>query len=120
MPTINTDPVRYFDASILGRRSLFVSVGSPVNKGFVGLIGKQRALFSGSGVIAGTVTVEGTPAARQVRLFDKKTGLLIDETLSQANGAYQFDRLELAREYFVVSHDYTRVFNAVIQDMVTA
>ena len=70
------------------------------------------------GIIRGKVTVENIPAARQVRLYDKKNGLLIKETFSKPNGDYEFLFLDPRREYFVVSHDHLRTYNAVISDMI--
>lgn len=74
--------------------------------------------FFGAGRISGTVSVEGVPASRKVRLFDAMTALLVAETRSGSNGAYRFDFLDLARDYFVLAHDHTGQFNAVIADRV--
>lgn len=73
----------------------------------------------GAGTIQGTVTIENIPGARQVRLFDKRTGLLVAETWSSPTGQYQFSHIDASREYFVVAHDHLRVYNAVVQDMLT-
>lgn len=78
---------------------------------------RKNVYADGRGVISGTVTIENIPGARQVRLFDKKTGMLIDETFSAANGYYEFRGVDSKREYFVVAHDRLRVYNGVIQDM---
>jgi hypothetical protein len=72
--------------------------------------------FWGQGRIEGTVTIEGAPSARKVRLFDLRTGLLIAQTWSRPDGAYRFDYLDASRDYFVLSHDHIRQFNAVIAD----
>lgn len=74
--------------------------------------------FWGDGRIEGKISIEGTPAARKVRLFDVLTGLLIAETWSRKDGHYRFDFLDPTREYFVLAHDYVRQFNAVIADWV--
>lgn len=74
--------------------------------------------FWGYGRVEGTVTIEGTPVARKVRLFDALTGLLIAETWSRKDGHYHFDFLDPSRDYFVLAHDYVRQFNAVIADWV--
>ena len=73
----------------------------------------------GAGTIQGTVTIENIPGARQVRLFDKRSGLLIAETWSTPTGHYEFNNVAADREYFVVAHDRLRVYNAVVQDMLT-
>lgn len=73
----------------------------------------------GAGTVQGTVTIENIPGARQVRLFDKRSGLLIAETWSTPTGHYEFNNVATDREYFVVAHDHLRVYNAVVQDMLT-
>jgi hypothetical protein len=75
--------------------------------------------FGGNGTIQGTVTIENIPGARQVRLFDKHSGLLVSEAWSTPDGHYEFNNVATDREYFVVAHDYLRVYNAVVQDMLT-
>lgn len=81
--------------------------------------GWKNIYQGGSGTIQGTVTIENIPGARQVRLFDKRTGLVIGETWSSATGHYEFTNLDTTREYFVVAHDHLRMYNAVVQDMLT-
>lgn len=73
----------------------------------------------GAGTIQGTVTIENIPGARQVRLFDKRSGLVVAETWSSPTGHYEFNNVATDREYFVVAHDHLRVYNAVVQDMLT-
>lgn len=78
----------------------------------------------GTGRIAGTVKVAGTPnvpAMRRVRLFDRRTARCIRETWSDpASGAYAFDEIALGREYTVVALDHTGEHNAVIADPIQA
>lgn len=76
--------------------------------------------FWGNGRVEGKVSIEGTPAARKVRLFDVLTGLLIAEAWSRRDGFYRFDFLDTQRDYFVLAHDHVRQFNAVIADWVRA
>ncbi|ARU21604.1 HPr kinase [Ralstonia solanacearum] len=76
--------------------------------------------FWGNGRVQGKVSIEGTPAARKVRLFDVLTGLLIAEAWSRKDGFYRFDFLDTDRDYFVLAHDHVRQFNAVIADWVRA
>lgn len=73
---------------------------------------------SGTGRIAGKVTIENIPGARKVRLYRKHDGMLLRETWSAANGDYSFERLDPNWEYFVVAHDHLRVHNAVVSDMI--
>lgn len=72
--------------------------------------------------VAGTVKIDGTPAtpvARRVRLFDVISGRLVREAWSGADGAFLFEKIR-AGEYLVVSDDYTRTYNAVVADRVSA
>lgn len=71
----------------------------------------------GSGRVAGVVTIENVPGRRQVRLFNKKTALLVAEMWSSITGQYAFDGVDADQEYFVLAHDHLRVYNAVVQDM---
>lgn len=74
---------------------------------------------TGSGTISGIVTIENIPGSRKVRLYRKHDGMLLRETWSAPNGAYSFPRIDPNWEYFVVAHDHLRVYNGVIQDMLT-
>jgi hypothetical protein len=71
-----------------------------------------------NGVISGLVTIQSTVAARKVRLYNKSTGQLVGQVMSGTDGAYTFTDLDPSFEYFAVGHDHTRVYNAVIQDMI--
>lgn len=73
----------------------------------------------GNGTIQGTTTVENIPGSRQVRLYDKRSGLLVAETWSSPTGHYEFNNIDSSKEYFVVAHDHLRVYNGVISDMLT-
>lgn len=68
--------------------------------------------------IYGTIRVDGSPAARRVRLFQRHTGRLVRETISGPDGAYEFAGLAY-QEYFVVADDDPQAtFNAAIADRV--
>lgn len=71
--------------------------------------------------VSGTVLIEGTPQTpvrRRVRLHDHRTGRLVRETWSDAvTGAYAFTGIRPGT-FYVVSHDFTLNFNAVIRDRV--
>jgi hypothetical protein len=73
----------------------------------------------GNGTIQGTTTIENIPGSRQVRLYDKRSGLLVAETWSSPTGHYEFNNIDSSKEYFVVAHDHLRVYNGVISDMLT-
>lgn len=77
----------------------------------------KNVLQGGSGRVAGVVTIENIPGARQVRLFNKRSGLLVSEVWSTPTGQYEFNNVDAQQEYFVVAHDHLRVYNAVVQDM---
>lgn len=83
------------------------------------IIGVKRIYFNGKSVISGVITVEDVPASRRVRLYLRDSGILMAETWSAADGSYSFSNVDGAYEYFVVAHDHTRTFNAVVQDMLT-
>lgn len=74
---------------------------------------------NGVASIQGVTTIENIPGARQVRLYDKSTGQLVNQTFSNAVGQYIFNNVDATREYFVVAHDHLRVYNGVISDMLT-
>ena len=93
--------------------------GPPAYKAQTVLHAWKNIYQGGAGTIHGTVTIENIPGARQVRLFDKRTGLVIGETWSSVTGHYEFNNIDPTREYFVVAHDHHRVYNAVVQDMLT-
>lgn len=74
--------------------------------------------YKGYGTISGVVTINDVPGSRRVRLFIRTTGQLVDEVWSEADGNYTFTNVVPGIEYFVVGHDHTRSYNAVVQDMV--
>lgn len=75
--------------------------------------------FAGTGRIAGTVKVLSAIApGRTVRLYDKASGLLARETVSDAAGAYAFAQLDAARTYYVTAFDTATGYNATIEDRV--
>ena len=71
--------------------------------------------------ISGTTTIAatGAPVSRRVRLFDLYSGRLVRQTVSDAAGCYAFTSLRPG-EYFVLAHDHTGQFNAVVADRVQA
>ena len=93
--------------------------GPPRARGLPALRAWKNIYHGGTGTIQGTVTIENIPGARQVRLFDKRSGLVVAETWSSPTGHYEFNNVAADREYFVVAHDHLRVYNAVVQDMLT-
>ena len=104
--------------SVLANNQSILPANSSVGVRGLGLAkGSKNVLQGGSGRVAGTVTIENVPGARQVRLFNKRSGLLVSEVWSSPTGQYAFDGVDADQEYFVVTHDHLRVYNAVVQDM---
>lgn len=85
---------------------------------------EHQGKFNGVGRVAGTVKVAGTPDApvfRRVRLFAKRGGEWIRETWSNPDtGEYAFDYVMMNEELFIIAHDHTGVYNAVISDSIFA
>ena len=75
---------------------------------------------SGPGYVAGTVTVEGVPASRPVRLYDRASGELVAQTRSASDGSYRFDLVAVGREYLVLAHDDANIHNAAPADRIEA
>ena len=110
---------------VLGQ-GVYVS-GAPVAKeSWSGMsnIGTYDSDMGGKGYVAGNVTEKhtpsNTPVVRRVRLFRLKDGIFLRETWSDASGNYRFDYLPLGIEFFVIAHDHTLNFNAVVKDRITA
>lgn len=60
--------------------------------------------------ITGTVTSDGTPVVRRVRLFDQPSGRLLRETWSAPDGSYSFNWLR-AGTFITLAHDHTGQFD---------
>ena len=67
--------------------------------------------------IKGRVSEKNTPIPCRVRLFEKLSGRLIADVLTDSSGNYEFDHLTQAK-FFLVAHHPQNQFNAVIQDNV--
>lgn len=67
--------------------------------------------------IKGRVLQRGMLYMSRVRVFDKATGMLVSEVLTEENGTYKISNLRHA-QYFVVAHHPLNQLNAVIQDNV--
>lgn len=73
--------------------------------------------FSNGLSIKGSVSELNTPIPCRVRLFEKISGRLIADKLTDKNGFYEFDHLTKTK-FFIVAHHPASQFNAVIQDNV--
>ncbi|MDH1240759.1 carboxypeptidase regulatory-like domain-containing protein [Acinetobacter johnsonii] len=67
--------------------------------------------------IKGCVNESNTPIPCRVRLFEKLSGRLIADKLTDLNGNYEFDHLAKIN-FFIVAHHPGSQYNAVIQDNV--
>lgn len=67
--------------------------------------------------IKGQVKEVGAPIPCRLRLFEKISGRLIADKLTDENGFYEFDHLTKTK-FFIVAHHPASQFNAVIQDNV--
>ena len=68
--------------------------------------------------IKGQVKEVGAPIPCRLRLFEKISGRLIADKLTDENGNYQFLGLNTNLKTFIVAFDRNKQFNAVIQDNV--
>jgi hypothetical protein len=102
--------------------SLTPAIGQaqPVGARSAGLaIDRKNIYQGGSGEISGTTTLNNVVYPRkQVRLFNKRSALLVAETWSDGAGAYTFSNIDATQEYFVVSFDETGAQEAVAKDRV--
>ena len=77
-------------------------------------------IYAGAGTISGTVIRVGTPAARNVYLFDRDTGALVARTTSAGDGTYSIPNLNPDREYIVLATDADDdQYNAATADRMT-
>lgn len=74
--------------------------------------------YLGQSSIRGNVTKEEIQCLAFVQLYESVSKALIAQTKTNENGFYSFDNLNPAFSYFVVAHDHTTKYNAVIQDNV--
>ena len=76
--------------------------------------------FGGSGTITGTTKVKSSPSnlpvSRRVRLYEKRSGMLIREIWSNSTGAYTFKYLNTDYTYYVTAFDHTNTYEAVASD----
>lgn len=67
--------------------------------------------------IKGRVSEIGIPLPCRVRLFEKLSGYLVFDVLTDENGFYEFNNLGKTK-FFLVAHHPSNQYNAVIQDNV--
>lgn len=91
---------------------LNLKVISAVNDSTEAILSNTKGLS-----IIGTVTEKNISIPCRVRLYERLSGRLISETLTNAQGSYKFDHLT-AVKFFLVAHHPTSTYNAIIQDNV--
>ncbi len=66
----------------------------------------------------GYVKEQGSPVLRTVRLYDRTTGELVDETTSSGVGGYYYLTTTISGEHFIVTFDDDEgiEYNALILD----
>lgn len=74
---------------------------------------RVRTPYSGEGRIAGSTTVLGQPTPRKVQLYEQKSGLMVAEVFTKADGQYEFESLREGT-YTVVGVDVSGEQNSVI------
>lgn len=67
--------------------------------------------------IKGQVKEKNIPIPCRVRLFERESGRMIYETVTDKSGNYSFDHL-MTNKFFIVAHHPENTFNAVIADLV--
>ena len=67
--------------------------------------------------IKGQVRETSAPIPCRLRLFEKLSGRMVAEVITDQSGFYEFDHLAKTK-FFIVAHHPTSEFNAVIQDNV--
>ena len=67
--------------------------------------------------IKGQVKELGSNIPCRVRLFERQTGRLINEVVTDNSGNYEFDHLAMGT-FFIIAHHPASQYNAVIQDNV--
>ena len=78
----------------------------------------DRALTLLNGLaIKGQVKELGNNIPCRVRLFERQTGRLINEVLTDNSGNYEFDHLAMGT-FFIIAHHPLNQYNVVIQDNV--
>ncbi len=86
------------------------------------ILPRQNPDINGLGILSGTTKVQNSSGIisltpnRLVRLFDQRSGKLVDQTRSNINGVWSFPNLSRSRNFFVADYDDSHTYNAVIAD----
>lgn len=79
---------------------------------------KTSRLYSSetNNIIKGQVNEKGVPLPCHVRLYEKNSGVLFSQVLTDSEGNYSFSNLNNDEPFFIVVHHPKAEYNAVIQD----
>lgn len=107
----------------VGGRDIYSNIARPLR---VRAAGQLDYVLGGNGlgrVRGRTVEQEDknspkVPVSRRVRLYRDRDGLLIREAWSNAQGEYDFQRIDSTTAYTVLSYDHEGDFRAVVADRV--
>lgn len=72
-----------------------------------------------AGRISGQINQVGNPVARRVVLLDQASLAPLMSVWSDSAGQYAFEGVDLTASYLVIAQDYNRIYNAVVQDVVS-
>ncbi|WP_312057549.1 carboxypeptidase regulatory-like domain-containing protein [Acinetobacter courvalinii] len=67
--------------------------------------------------IKGQVKEKNIPIPCRVRLYERQSGRLIEDKLTENDGKYEFNHLTKVA-FFIVAHHPLNTYNAVIADLV--
>jgi hypothetical protein len=77
----------------------------PNTKKKIGFFGNTMIPATPVTYITGTITEDGSPAAKRLRLYDQETGHLVAETFSNVSGVYTFNDVSTSNAYYIVAFD---------------
>lgn len=90
---------------------------------FIGDIATKRGFFGGLGYISGTspglLTVNGSPASREIELRHRKTRIVVSTKVSASDGTYYFSDLDPNEKFDLIARDWQGVYNDVIRSNIT-
>jgi hypothetical protein len=67
--------------------------------------------------IKGITRKDEIPTPKLVRLYDRQSGIMIHEVLSNLDGSFEFNGLSITKEFYViVLDDGDSIYNALIED----
>lgn len=100
-------------------KALFATGSRKSGVSLTPIMSSANLRFGGGYKVTGTTKVAGAPdvpVSRKVRLYHlRSAAVLANECWSGQDGAYEFLNLEKG-PWFVVAHDHTGEYNAVIAD----